>query len=115
MGRYQIGHCYGFDCRLRSSELLSFLQYLQAEPEVSPAIIDVRGKGLMIAVEFASPSYPGGKYDFELVSGNAVLNVAESLASRVTKKCVEKGLLLLTTSVYQVVRFIQPFTCASVC
>jgi len=74
----------------------------------------------MIAVEFASPSSPGraarsaaspalnvgidGTYsqihtpkDVQLIPG---------LAAKVTKKCAEKGLLLLTTSAYEVVRFI---------
>ena len=30
------------------------------------------------------------------------------MAARVTKKCIEKGMLILTTSVYEVVRFIPP-------
>jgi len=92
----------------RSSELFSFLQALQADPGVTPFIVDVRGKGLMVAVEFASPAGVGGKYDFKHVVGEAEQNVPKTLASRIAKRCIEKGMLLLTTSVYEVVRFIPP-------
>ena len=54
----------------------------------------------MVAVEFASPT-GSGPYDAFVDT-----SVPEKLASRVAKKCVEKGMLLLTTSVYEVVRFI---------
>ena len=30
------------------------------------------------------------------------------MAARVAKKCIEKGMLILTTSVYEVIRFIPP-------
>lgn len=30
------------------------------------------------------------------------------MASRVARKCIEKGLLILTTSVYETIRFIPP-------
>ena len=104
----------------RSNDLFSALNGLRYDPALNPHILDVRGKGLMIAVEFASPSSPGraarsaaspalnvgidGTYsqihtpkDVQLIPG---------LAAKVTKKCAEKGLLLLTTSAYEVVRFI---------
>ncbi|KAF7318336.1 Acetylornithine aminotransferase [Mycena chlorophos] len=69
----------------RSAELFSSLNALKsAHPD---HVVDVRGRGLMVAVEFA-----GG----------------ESLASRVAKKCIEKGMIILTTSVFDVVRFIPP-------
>ncbi|KAI6166124.1 hypothetical protein EDD17DRAFT_1550884 [Pisolithus thermaeus] len=55
----------------------------------------------MVGVEFASPSYP---------AQDPVLNrsAPKSLASRVAKRCMEKGMLILTTSVYEVIRFIPP-------
>ncbi|KAJ7582529.1 acetylornithine aminotransferase [Mycena floridula] len=93
----------------RSEQLLGFLQALQADPGVTPYIIDVRGKGLMVAVEFAAPDGGvGGQYEYDVVTGNAEKNAPKSLASRITKRCIEKGMLLLTTSVYEVVRFIPP-------
>ena len=84
----------------RSKELFSALNALRTDPKLAAAILDVRGQGLMVAVEFASPTGTGPYDSFRNPS------VPEKLASRVAKKCVEKGMLLLTTSVYEVVRFI---------
>jgi 4-aminobutyrate aminotransferase len=56
----------------------------------------------MIGVEFASPS-PISVYD-----PNTLAGAPKSLASRVAKRCLEKGVLILTTSIYEVVRFIPP-------
>lgn len=55
----------------------------------------------MVAVEFSSPLYS---------VHDAVLNrsAPKNLATRVTKRCIDKGLLLLTTSIYEVIRFIPP-------
>ncbi|KAG2138009.1 acetylornithine aminotransferase [Suillus clintonianus] len=40
-----------------SSELLTSLKSIRDDPEVGSTIVDIRGQGLMIAVEFACPSY----------------------------------------------------------
>ncbi|KAJ7054529.1 acetylornithine aminotransferase [Mycena amicta] len=81
----------------RSAELFDALNALKtAHPD---HILDVRGRGLMVAVEFASPNDP-------VVAARP--QVPQGLASRVAKKCIEKGMLILTTSVYEVVRFIPP-------
>ena len=56
----------------------------------------------MIGVEFASPSLISA-YDPTTLAG-----APKSLASRVAKRCLEKGMLILTTSIYEVVRFIPP-------
>ena len=90
----------GLGCR--STELFAALNALRADPALKRAILDVRGKGLMVAVEFASPTGTGA-YDRFTDAG-----VPAKLASRVAAKCVEKGMLILTTSVYEVVRFIPP-------
>jgi 4-aminobutyrate aminotransferase len=55
----------------------------------------------MVSIEFASPT--GTSLD-----PNVNTKAPKNLASRVAKKCIEKGLLILTTSVYEVVRFIPP-------
>ncbi|KAI0744250.1 pyridoxal phosphate-dependent transferase [Daedaleopsis nitida] len=86
----------------RSKELFAALHALRAVPALAPAILDVRGQGLMVAVEFASPAGTG-THDVFRREG-----VLERLASRVAKRCVEKGMLILTTSVYEVIRFIPP-------
>ena len=60
----------------------------------------------MVAVEFASPSHS--------TLDPAVKNSAPpNLAMRVSKRCLDKGLLLLTTSVYETIRFIPPLNISS--
>ncbi|KAJ7104476.1 pyridoxal phosphate-dependent transferase [Mycena belliarum] len=66
----------------RSTELFAALEAVKRAH--SAAVVDVRGRGLMLAVEFAG----------------------EGVAARVAKKCVERGMIILTTSVYEVIRFI---------
>ena len=85
---------------LRSKELFDSLNALR-QSAAGEHILDVRGKGLMVAVEFASPSHSA--YDPAVRS-----NAPKGFASRVSKKCLEKGMFLLTTSVYETVRFIPP-------
>ena len=69
-----------------STELFAFLNKLKGDSTVGSHIADVRGHSLMVGVEFSG----------------------KGMASEVAKKCVEKGLLILTTSVYEVIRFIPP-------
>ncbi|KAF8631981.1 hypothetical protein AX15_002092 [Amanita polypyramis BW_CC] len=88
----------------RSSELFEYLHTLKADPALEQYILDVRGLGLMVGIEFTSPAGPGA--DFDPVSATA--SSPKSMASRVAKKCEEKGMLILTTSAYEVVRFIPP-------
>jgi len=85
----------------RSKELFEFLNKLRKDPKLSPYIVDVRGLGLMVAAEFAAPTYPS--YD-PVVNSSA----PKGIAARVTARCVDKGLLLLATSIFQTVRFIPP-------
>jgi 4-aminobutyrate aminotransferase len=90
----------------RSVELFKALGALKADPTVGQHILDVRGQGLMVAVEFASPSHstfdPAVRKD-----------TRANLASNISKRCLEKGMLLLTTSVYETVRFIPPLNISS--
>lgn len=74
---------------------------LKADATVGRHILDVRGQGLMIAVEFASPSH--STFDPAVKKGTPA-----NLAAKLSKRCLEKGLLLLTTSVYETLRFIPP-------
>ncbi|KAI0730323.1 pyridoxal phosphate-dependent transferase [Fomitopsis betulina] len=84
----------------RSQELFAALNALREDPKIAPSILDVRGKGLMVAVEFASPVGTG---PYDTFANPAV---PKNLANRVAKRCQEKGMLILTTSVYEVIRFI---------
>ena len=90
----------------RSVELWNALKALETDPSVGHHILDVRGQGLMLAVEFASPSHSA--FD-PAIRKDARAN----LASKVSKRCLEKGMLLLTTSVYETVRFIPPLNISS--
>ena len=55
----------------------------------------------MVGFEFASPS--GAEHDPFLKPG-----APKSMASRVANKCLEKGMVILTTSAFEVIRFIPP-------
>lgn len=69
----------------RGKELRGMLDGLKADSKVGKIIHDVRGLGLMLALEFK----PGGGY-----------------ASKVQAKCMEKDMLVLTTSIYDTLRLI---------
>jgi len=90
----------------RSVELFEALRALKTDSTVGQFILDVRGQGLMVAVEFASPSH--STFD-PAVRKDATAN----LATKVSKRCLEKGMLLLTASVYETVRFIPPLNISS--
>jgi acetylornithine/succinyldiaminopimelate/putrescine aminotransferase len=84
----------------RSQELFSFLRtHLLGDPSTAPHVIDIRGKGLMVDVEFANPE------------GNIALNgggasTPKNISSRFATQCIEKGMFILTTSAFEVIRFI---------
>ena len=90
------------DDQISSKELFSALEKIRSNPEIGKNILDIRGQGLMVAVEFASPT-GSGPYD-ALVNKSA----PSKLSSRIAKRCQEKGMLILTTSVFEVIRFIPP-------
>ncbi|KAK5100227.1 hypothetical protein LTR70_001785 [Exophiala xenobiotica] len=71
----------------RGKELTDMLSKLRSDPKTKDMIHDTRGLGLMQAIEFK----PGS-------SG--------STGSKVQAKCKEKGMLILTTSIYDTLRFI---------
>jgi len=71
----------------RGSELKGMLQGAKNDPTTGKIIFDVRGLGLMLAMEFM----PGS-----------------GAAAKVQAKCMEKDMLVLTTSVFDTIRFIPP-------
>ena len=81
----------------RSKQLFEGLKRIQKE-DASGSIVEVRGLGLMVGVEFV-----GSSQDYVVNE-----SVPKKLASKVTARCLQKGLLLLPTSVFEVVRFIPP-------
>ncbi|EWC44607.1 hypothetical protein DRE_06596 [Drechslerella stenobrocha 248] len=85
----------------RSEQLFDALEELKASPTAGHLIKDVRGLGLMIGLEFNSPSFP---------TVTPVDDVPKGIAARVQAKCLENNLLTLTTSIYETIRFIPPLT-----
>jgi 4-aminobutyrate aminotransferase len=71
----------------RGSELKCMLEAAWSDPKTGHLIYDVRGLGLMLALE----TTPGKGY-----------------ASKIQAKCLEKDMLVLTTSIYDTLRFIPP-------
>ena len=92
------------------------LAELQHSSETGHLFADVRGLGLMIGVEFASPKpafgqkLPKGANTSDNAHIASKKTAATKLASRVASKCMEKGMFILTTSVYETIRFIPPLT-----
>ena len=68
----------------RGAELKSMLQQAKKDTNI---IYDVRGLGLMLALE---------------------CNPGKGYASKIQAKCMEKDMLILTTSIYDTLRFIPP-------
>ncbi|KAK6334134.1 hypothetical protein TWF696_002637 [Orbilia brochopaga] len=85
----------------RSKQLLDTLNALKSSPKTGHLIKDIRGLGLMIGLEFNSPTFP---------TLTPQANVPAGVASKVQAKCLEKDLLTLTTSIYETIRFIPPLT-----
>ncbi|BGP20120.1 hypothetical protein JCM10213_000796 [Rhodosporidiobolus nylandii] len=82
----------------RSKELFAMLDELKADEKVGDTIAEIRGLGLMVGIEFKN----GDPYTPSKAA------VPKNMASRVQNICLEKDLLILTTSVYETLRFIPP-------
>ncbi|SMQ51299.1 unnamed protein product [Zymoseptoria tritici ST99CH_3D7] len=72
---------------LRGKELKGMLESCWKDPSIGRIIHDVRGLGLMLALECKD---------------------GHGYASKIQAKCMEKDLLLLTTSIHDTIRFIPP-------
>ena len=85
------------DLCARANELGSRLkQKLEAIRATTPEIVDIRGPGFMVAVEFANP---------------ATHEPDAGFTGRVRLEALKRGLILLTCGVYgNVVRFLAPIT-----
>lgn len=71
----------------RGAELAGMLNEQRGAKDTGKVIYDVRGLGLMLALE----CQPGHNY-----------------AARIQAKCMENDMLILTTSIYDTIRFIPP-------
>jgi 4-aminobutyrate aminotransferase len=81
----------------RANDLGSRLrQRLEAIRSITPEVIDVRGPGFMVAVEFGAPDTKAPDADF---------------TNRVRQEALKRNLILLTCGVYgNVIRFLAPIT-----
>ncbi|KAF1915265.1 4-aminobutyrate aminotransferas-like protein [Ampelomyces quisqualis] len=91
----------------RSKQIFGFLHDLKASGTKAGNLIeDVRGSGLMVGVQFANTELQRG-------SANSAAMHAEiqpQIAPKVVQECVKRDMLLLSTSVFDVLRFIPPLT-----
>ena len=71
----------------RGKELMDTLRTAKADAKTGKVIYDVRGLGLMLAME-CTPGY--------------------GYASKIQAKCMAKDMLVLTTSIYDTIRFMPP-------
>ena len=82
------------NARERGTQFLDGLRRLAA---THPSIGDVRGLGLMVAIEFVKPGEGDGRVP------------DAALTKRVQQACFERGLLLLTAGTFvNVIRIIPP-------
>lgn len=74
--------------RARGKQFVAGLQRLKDSGKYP--ILDIRGLGLMIGIEFDNQKVPYGT------------------ASKVASACLDHGMMILTTSVYETLRFMPP-------
>lgn len=89
----------GSNVHARSEQLFSTLRQLQTKH--ANLIVDVRGKGLMSAIEFRMASDP---ITHEGLPSGA--SIPKDIGKRVQKYCLDHGLMVLTTSCFDTIRFI---------
>jgi 4-aminobutyrate aminotransferase len=91
----------------RSQQLFDFLHNLKSSGTKAGNLIeDVRGCGLMVGVQFANTELQGD-------SSNVAVHEAKAqpqIAPQVVQECLKRDMLLLSTSVFDVLRFIPPLT-----
>lgn len=92
---------------IRSEQLFATLRNLAASPKTSKLISEVRGQGLMVAMEFRSPSDELSVLD---LPESERASVPKDIGKRVQKICLDQGLLILTTSCFDTIRFIPALT-----
>ncbi|TXT07260.1 hypothetical protein VHUM_03430 [Vanrija humicola] len=88
----------------RGKQLHDGLERIAQTDAGKKLIVERRGQNLMAAIEFRSAD---ALTHHGLPAGTAV---PSSIARRVQEKCLDAGLLLLTTSTFEVIRFIPSLT-----
>jgi 4-aminobutyrate aminotransferase len=84
----------------RSAQLYDALNKLATSPKTKHLIAEVRGQGLMAAIEFRMASDPLTH------TGVEGTTIPADIGKRVQKYCMDQNLLILTTSCFDTIRFI---------
>jgi 4-aminobutyrate aminotransferase len=94
----------------RSKQLFGFLQKLKDSGSKAGSLIeDIRGRGLMVGVQFKSPALQSESSNTSASSGASAVKQPQ-IAPKVVQECLKRNMLLLSTSVFDVLRFIPPLT-----
>jgi len=92
----------------RSKQLFSFLHELkESGTKAGDLIEDVRGSGLMVGVQFANKKL---SRESDNVAAARYAKPQHQIAPQVVQECIKRNMLLLSTSVFDVLRFIPPLT-----
>lgn len=94
----------------RSKQLFDFLEGLKTKSPAGALIEDIRGRGLMIGLQFKRSRVSGDSNHAAIHGLARIVDGAkrEQLAPKISKRCAEKGMLILSTSIFDVMRFIPP-------
>jgi 4-aminobutyrate aminotransferase len=91
----------------RSKQIFSFLRELQSSGTKAGSLIeDVRGRGLMVGVQFSTATTQSDSSN----TAAADPKPQPQIAPKVVQECLKRDMLLLSTSVFDVLRFIPPLT-----
>jgi 4-aminobutyrate aminotransferase len=94
----------------RSEQLFSFLRKLKDSGSKAGSLIEeVRGRGLMVGVQFKSPALQDESSNTSASSPSTAAKQPQ-IAPKVVQECLKRDMLLLSTSVFDVLRFIPPLT-----
>ena len=95
--------------KARGTQLMHGLLKIQKEA-LPGLVIDVRGKGLMIGVEFGKPSSHGSSLKPDTKHQRVLGPASKGFASAVTQACSRRDMLLLSAGARETVRFLPPLT-----
>ncbi|ORY26342.1 pyridoxal phosphate-dependent transferase [Naematelia encephala] len=91
----------GGNVNARAEQLYNALYALRDSPKTAPLVAQVRGQGLMAAIEFRMPNDPLTHEGLDKGT-----HIPSNIGKRVQEFCLSKGLVVLTTSCFDTIRFI---------
>ncbi|WVF70880.1 hypothetical protein IAT40_005675 [Kwoniella sp. CBS 6097] len=89
----------------RGAELTDYLRKIADSPKTKHLVAEVRTMGLMSSIEFRIPTDP-----LTLEGVPQGTNVPKNIGKRVQEYCLERDLMVLTTSCFDTIRFIPALT-----